>query len=75
MGTLVLPREELNRVLRVLNLIFHFKQYLGCLYNHKSPACQASQLNAVARMGSSLRPRVIKTEFKTEEETVLDPLS
>jgi hypothetical protein len=44
-----------------------FKQYLACLYNHKILACQAPQLNAVARMGSSLRPRVIKTEFKTEE--------
>jgi hypothetical protein len=51
-----------------------FKRYLGCLYNHKSPACQASQLDAGAWIGSSLRPRVVKTESKTEEEIVLDPL-
>jgi hypothetical protein len=44
-----------------------FKQYLAYLYNHKILACQAPQLNAVARMGSSLQARVIKTEFKTEE--------
>jgi hypothetical protein len=42
--SLLLQQEELNRILRVLNLAFHFKQYLCYLYNHKVPLVKRHSL-------------------------------